>query len=263
MIKKIRTNGNPTTLEIKIESRREIEIGLVVSNANQKNTLYTKRTGVVNGVTSFFVRMPQSPNVAKVVVFNKARGLAKRDNTFRVLSIKQVPLKTSYLPLSKQTNAFVKFAQEFCEEAGVLSASKTGERYKSNNGKFIIDYFDVIRSKGDGSPMSTPARISQVNGRIEVGKSKFETYTIPMRMAIIMHEYSHFYLNRNPSDESEADINGLRIYLSLGYPRIDAYNVFIKVFSKAPTSQNKNRYEKLDSFIKGFNRKNEKANYEQ
>jgi hypothetical protein len=111
--------------------------------------------------------------------------------------------------------------------------------------------------------MSTPARISQINGRIEVGKAMFKKYSIPMRMAILMHEYSHFYLNRNPSDESEADLNGLRIYLSLGYPRIDAYNVFLKVFKKAPTSQNKDRYDKLDNFIKEFRKKNEKGNYEQ
>ncbi len=263
MIKKIKTNGKPTTLEIRIQSRKEIKIALIVSDAEQKNTLYTKRTGVVNGIVSFFVRMPQSPNVAKVVVFNKAKGLMRRDNSFRVLSITQVPLRTTDLPMSKQTKAFVKFAQEFAEDSGILSATKDGERYKSNNGKFIIDYYDVIRSKMSGMPMSTPARISQINGRIEVGKNKFKNYTIPMRMAILMHEYAHFYLNRNPSDESEADINGLRIYLSLGYPRIDAYNVFLKVFRKAPTSQNLDRYEALDSFIKGFRRKNVKGNYEQ
>jgi len=263
MIKKIKTNGKPTTLEIRVESRREVKLALIVSDAEQKNTLYTKRTGVVNGVVSFFVRMPQSPKVAKVVVFNKARGLMKRDNSFRVIAIKQVPLRTINLPMSKQTKAFVKFAQEFSQEAGVLSATKDGDIYKSNNGKFRIDYYDVIRSKMSGYPMSTPARISQINGRIEVGKAKFKKYTIPMRMAILMHEYSHFYLNRNPSDESEADLNGLRVYLALGYPRIDAYNVFLKVFRKAPNKQNRDRYDKLDNFIKEFRRKFEKGNYEQ
>ena len=263
MIKKIKTNGNPTTLEIRVESRREIEIALIISDSEQQNTLYTKRTGVVNGVVSFFARLPQSPNVAKVVVFNKARGLMKRDNSFKVISIKQIPLRTINLPMSKQTKAFVKFAQEFSQEAGTISASKKGDTYKSNNGKFRIDYFDVIRSKMSSYPMSTPARISQINGKIEVGKSKFKKYTIPMRMAILLHEYSHFYLNRNPSDESEADLNGLRVYLALGYPRIDAYNVFLKVFKKAPNQQNKERYDKIDNFINEFKGKFQKGNYEQ
>mgnify|MGYP003624495991 FL=1 len=263
MVKKIKTNGNPTTLEIRVESRREVTLALIVSDAEQKNTLYTKRTGVVNGVVSFFVRMPQSPRVAKVVVFNQARGLMKRDNSYKIVSIKQVPLRTINLPMSKQTKSFVKFAQEFSQEAGVLSATKGGDTYKSNNGKFRIDYFDIIRSKMSGYPLSTPARISQINGKIEVGKSKFQKYTIPMRMAILMHEYSHFYLNRSPSDESEADLNGLRVYLSLGYPRIDAYNVFLKVFKKAPNQQNRERYENLDNFIKEFRTKFEKGNYEQ
>lgn len=263
MIKKIKTNGNPTTLEIKVESRSDIKIALIVSDAEQKNTLYTKRIGLVNGEQSFFVRMPQSPRIARVVVFNLKRGLMKRDDSFKVVYIKQVPLKTINLPISKQTKAFVKFAQEFSQEAGILSATKSGDTYKSNNQKFQIDYYDVIRSKMSGYPMSTPARISQINGRIEVGKSKFKEYTIPMRMAILLHEYSHFYLNNNPSDESEADLNGLRIYLSLGYPRIDAYNVFLKVFKKAPNEQNKDRYDKLDSFIKDFRDKYKNGNYEQ
>jgi hypothetical protein len=263
MVKNIKTNGNPTTLEIRVESKKDIKVALIVSDAEQQNSNYTQRTGVVNGVISFFVSMPQSPNVSKVVVFNKARGLMKRDDSFKIISIKQVPLRTINLPMSKQTKAFVKFAQEFSEEAGTLSASKKGDTYKSNNGKFIIEYFDVIRSKLSGYPMSTPARISQINGRIEVGKIKFRNYTIPMRMAILMHEYSHFYLNRIPSDESEADLNGLRIYLALGYPRIDAYNVFLNVFKKAPNQQNKDRYDKLDNFIKEFKEKYTKGNYEQ
>ena len=71
-----------------------------------------------------------------------------------------------------------------------------------------------------------------------------------MRMAILLHEYSHYYLNTNPSDESQADLNGLNIYLKLGYPRIDIYNVFLNVFKRSPSKENKKRFEKLDRFVK-------------
>ena len=47
-----------------------------------------------------------------------------------------------------------------------------------------------------------------------------------MRMAILLHEFSHFYLNDRMEDETEADLNGLLIYLALGYPRIEAYQSF-------------------------------------
>lgn len=263
MIKKIKTNGKGTTIKIVVESRNKVEIEIIVADAEQKKTLYTKRIGVVNGVASFFVRMPISPKWAKVIVFNKRKGLSRRDNSFKVMEIKEIPLRTINLPMSKQTKAFVKFAEEFCQQAGVLSSAKDGDTYKSNNGKFQIDYFDAIVSKFSAMKLSTPARISQINGRIEVGKDKFIKYTIPMRMAILMHEYSHFYLNRNPSSESEADLNGLRIYLSLGYPRIDAYNVFLNVFKKSASELNYTRFRKLDNFIREFKEKNKVGNYEQ
>ena len=262
MIKRIRLNQQPTTLKIVVESRQPIKIWLKVSDIDRKNTYYTKRYGVVDGKQEFFVRMPQTPPVAKVVVFNEEYGLVRGDRTFRVVSIKKVPLKTIPLKMSKQTRAFVKFAQEFSSEAGTLSASDAGDIYRSNNGKFRIDYFPYIESRNTGKKIKTPARISQLNGRIEVSKYKFKSYTIPMRMAILLHEYSHFYLYRVPSDESEADLNGLKIFLSLGYPRIDAYNVFLNVFKKSPSKQNVGRYEALDNFIKEFEKENKSSKYE-
>ena len=45
-----------------------------------------------------------------------------------------------------------------------------------------------------GSYLPTPARISQLNGKMEVSYMQFLEYTVPMRMAILLHEYSHFYV---------------------------------------------------------------------
>jgi hypothetical protein len=72
-------------------------------------------------------------------------------------------------------------------------------------------------------------------------------------MAILCHEFSHFYVNKNPESEIQADINGLRIYLALGYPRIDAYNVFLNFFQSASTNpETLNRFKTLDKFIKNY-----------
>lgn len=227
----------------------------MVSDAERKNTFYTKRYSTIKGSKKFFVNMPQSPEIAKLRVYNDedtGKGRGRRDRSFRVRDVKVLPLELPPLKASKKTKSFVKFAQEFSDECGYLSASPRGDVYKSNNGKFRIDYFDKIRSKDTGKTITTPARISQLTGRIEVSKKQFKRYTIPMRMAILLHEYSHFYLNRVPSDESEADINGLRLYLDLGYPKIDVYNVFLNVFKRSPSQQNKYRFEKLDSFINNY-----------
>jgi hypothetical protein len=71
-------------------------------------------------------------------------------------------------------------------------------------------------------------------------------------MAILLHEFSHVYLNDNVDDEVEADLNGLLIYLGLGYPRIEAFEVFAVTFMDAPTEINKVRFDKIKNFIENF-----------
>ena len=253
MIKTIELNERPSIIEVLIDTNEREKLWIKVKDNNRPNTYYTNRYGFVNGRKSFFVNMPQAPEVAKVIVYNDELGLRRRDKSFRA-KIRTKPLNLTPPPMSKKTKAFVKFAQEFADECGYLSSSPNGDRYKSNNGKFIIDYFDYIKSKADGEKINTPARISQLTGRIEVSAEAFRKYTIPMRMAILLHEYAHYNLNDEPSSEIEADINGIRIYLGLGYPRIDIFNVFLNVFKRSPNNRNKKRYEELKSFVERYDR---------
>ena len=74
-------------------------------------------------------------------------------------------------------------------------------------------------------------------------------------MAILLHEFAHFYLNKNIDDETEADLNGLLIYLGLGYPRIEGYEAFLQVFEGSPTAENKKRYDVINEFIQNFEKK--------
>jgi hypothetical protein len=249
MVTKLTLNEQPTKLKIVIEAKFKEKIWIQVRDANRKNTYYTKRYGFVDGKEEFVVLMPQAPMEAVVMVFNDNNGMIRNDSSFRVTEVVASPYKLPRYNFSKKTQSFVKFAQEFSDECGYLSSSPQGDVYMSNNGKYRIDYFDQIRNV-NGVVLKTPARISQVNGRIEVSAEQFRGMTIPMRMAILLHEYSHFYLNKNPSNEIEADLNGLNIYLKLGYPKIDIYNVFLNVFKSAPSEPNKIRFEKLDQFVK-------------
>jgi hypothetical protein len=143
---------------------------------------------------------------------------------------------------------FVAFAQKFSYNAGWLTAPRD---FMSSVGGFKIEYLPVIiNSKGE--KMATPARISTKNGRIQASQESFRNMTIPMRMAILLHEFSHFYLNSDVSDETEADLNGLTIYLGLGYPIREAYQAFTSTFIGYPTEQNKKRYDIIDKFIKDY-----------
>jgi hypothetical protein len=249
MVKKIDLYEKPTKLKIVIQTNSKEKIWIKVKDADRKNTYYTSRYSFVRGKKEFFVLMPQSPETALVGIYNAHNGMRRRDASFKA-SVEALPYDVPPLKASKKTKAFVKFAQEFADECGYLSADPRGHIYKSNNGRFRIDYFDVIRSKASKKVIGTPARISQITGKIEVSAEQFRKYTIPMRMAILLHEYAHYYLNKQPSNESEADLNGLNIYLQLGYPKIDVYNVFLNVFKRSPSAQNKSRFEKLDKFVK-------------
>jgi hypothetical protein len=252
MVKNIKLNDEPSKIKIVIETSFREKIWIKVKDPNRKNTYYTKRYGFVDGKEAFFVLMPQAPMEVDIIIYNDINGLMRLDNSFKIIEISKVAYKVPTPNFSKKTKAFVKFAEEFADECGYLSASIKGDVYISNNGKFRINYFDIIRSSKTRERIPTPARISQLTGKIEVSAEQFRKFTIPMRMAILLHEYSHFYLNKNPSNEVEADINGLNIYLKLGYPKIDIYNVFLNVFKTAPSQGNKDRYVKLDNFIKNF-----------
>lgn len=253
MIKNLALNDKPTKLKIVIKTIYRTKIWILVQDADRPNTFYTKRYGFVQGKEEFYVLMPQTPNNAKVIIYNDENGLMRKgnDKSFEVLEITPLDYVLPRNNFSKKTKSFIKFAQEFSDEAGYISASTKGDIYKSNNGMFRIDYFDAIRNV-NGKVLKTPARISQINGKIEVSAEHFRKFTIPMRMAILLHEYSHYYINKNPSNEIEADINGLNIYLKLGYPKIDIYNVFLNVFKTAPSESNKKRFDKLDNFVKNF-----------
>jgi hypothetical protein len=253
MIRTLKLNEQPTIIELFIKTNEREKIWIKVKDSQRENTFYTKRYAFVDGNESFFVNMPQAPDIAKVIVYNDELGLRRRDKSFKV-KLRTKPLDINPPPMSKKTRAFVSFAQDFSDECGYLSSSMKGDRYRSNNGKFIIDYFDYITSKSDGSRINTPARISQLTGRIEVSAEAFRKYTIPMRLAILFHEYAHYHLNDMPSSEIEADINGIRIYLGLGYPRIDIFNVFLNVFKRSPNQRNKERYEKLKEFVERYER---------
>mgnify|MGYP006992428745 FL=1 len=122
--------------------------------------------------------------------------------------------------------------------------------------KFKIKYFPIIKDYLSGRSLSTPARIAHKSGIIEVSKMRFDKYTVPMRMMILLHEFAHKY--KNPamdlpiSDEIGADINALYIYLGMGFSKVDAIYVYANVFLNAQTDQNIARMRKIVDYINKF-----------
>lgn len=255
-----KTKQKPLTLMIEVATNSPQKIQVQVQDINKPNTFYTDRWSTIDGRERFFVRLPIAPYEALISVYNASVGNLRQgeDSTFKVVKVDAQPLKRKMDCVdwnNPKIRDFVQFAEQFSENAGILSAGKfpNGSTYISDEGNFRIDYFDDIRTKR-GLLIPTPARISQSKGIIQVSKEHYKKFTVPMRMAILLHEFSHFYLNKNMEDETEADLNGLLIYLALGFPRIEAYQSFLTTFKDTPTPENKERYEILHQFITNFER---------
>jgi len=243
------------TLAITVATTSPQRIKIILKDADKPHTVYTDRENTVKGKTTFYIRLPQSPDKSLVQIYNVKNGNMKKpadDKSFGIIKLEKQKLERKFAVnrLSNTSYGFVKFAQWFCENAGILSAGKSV--YISDNNRFRIDYVDIIRDRETGKPKNTPARISQTTGIIEISKFHFQKYTVPMRMAILLHEFAHFYLNKDKRNETEADLNALMIYLGLGYPRIEAHHAFLKVFINSPSDQNVKRHQVLTSFIDNF-----------
>jgi len=248
----VKTYNEPQTICVKITTKSAEKICLKVYDYNNPKTVFTDRFMVINGTQTLEVMMPMTPEKAMISVFNFRNGNIKNDKSFSVTTadITRKKLKTRYdvIELSDpQVNSFIKFCQNFCYHASNLSAAL----YKSEDKLFFIDYMERI-TDSRGNELTTPARINKQTGEIQVSKRMFLPLTIPERMAILLHEFSHFNLNENIDNESEADLNGLLIYLGLGFPRIEAINAWLDVFERADTHQNQMRYKLIEQFVDDF-----------
>lgn len=259
MVFSIPSNGLPFTLIIGIKTNSPENISINAKDFSKPNTYYISRKGVVNGYQEYELKFPQSPKLLVFNIFNSKNGnfQSNEDKSFKITKFEANECKTYPLWADSDVTNFVKFAKEFSSNASVLSGGDFKPSiYRSDCGKFCIDYYDKIRNRKTGQYVSTPARIGHNTGIIEISKSDFEKYTVPMRMVILLHEFSHKYMNpkvnREISDEVAADINALNIYLSLGYPDLEAQYAFLKVFKGANNKLNHKRYLILDDFIKKF-----------
>lgn len=218
----------------------------------KKNSIYASREIEVSGKRSIYFSFPVSPKKLFIGVLNSSDP---KDKDYSVTML-ETNLKDYNVWLDQNTKEFLKLAISFSQVCGFTNATPQGRVYTNDDKQFNIRYFDIIRDGRSGNILNTPARIGHNTGIIEVAKAKFDKYTIPMRMMILLHEFSHKY--RNPkigleiSDEIGADINALYIYLGLGFSKIDAICVYANVFLRAQTQGNIARMRKIMDYINKF-----------
>ena len=260
MIFTIPSNRIPFTLVIAIESKGDVKLKITASDDKKPMTFFYNRNIVVNGQREIQLKMPISPKILIVEIYNVEVGRYDNDEdgSFRIVKFEPKKLKQNPVWLKPEDTSFMRFAKQFSENASILSAGdKKPSIYRSDDAKYTIDYYDKIRDKKTGKVVSTPARIGHTTGIIEVSKHDFMQYTVPMRMVILLHEYAHKYKNpkigKQISDEVAADINALSMYLSEGFSEVEAHRAFLTVFKGSDNAQNTRRYLILKDFIAKFN----------
>lgn len=243
------TDNRPISLYVTIVCKGKSKFRVCASDF-QKNSNYADRTIECEDTRTIYLSFPISPAKVKI---NVTQLDGKNDF---IVNIKEKPLKRYNITVDEESAKFLKFASDFSKISGYSSAHPSGRIFSTKDGKFKIKYFPVIIDDRNNKVSSTPARIGHTTGIIEIAKLPFDRYTIPMRMMILLHEYSHVY--RNPklglpiSDEVGADLNALYLYLGSGFSKVDAIYVFCNVFLKAQTPSNMNRMKKIYEYIKRF-----------
>jgi hypothetical protein len=233
---------------------------------------------VVDGRYNFYVRIPICGNECIISVFNVKNGnLADyEDLSFTILNergsqIEKLPLKENYEKIKTFAgiNEFIDFSKRFCFNAGTAPLGT----YVSPSGKFVINYVkECLNYQPDGSVkgvINTPFRISMDDDRIiEASQKLIKNYSVPIRQCLICHESGHGWMNnylaKNPdivdeemqnlAEELEADINGLKLYLGMGFPRTEAYYAWQETFKLNPTEANKIRMDAIVEFTKTFDK---------
>lgn len=248
----ISTNNESMTLSITISCNGKKSFRIWAEQVGKKNSKYADRVVVVNNSRTIYFGLPVTPKELFIGCLNTSNI---NDKDFEVTIVEQ-PLKKYNVWLDEETRQFVQMAINFSQVCGFKAPAPNGTTYQTADGKFTIKNYPVIKDRQSGAVINTPARIGHKTGIIEISAMKFAKYTIPMRVMILLHEFSHKYknpkINLDISNEFGADINGLYIYLGIGFSKIDAICVFANVFLKAQTDSNILRMRKIQDYIQKF-----------
>jgi hypothetical protein len=144
-------------------------------------------------------------------------------------------------------------AKSFAEKAGYIQAGGKVYEYDPalNKDGYYIVYSDSVKDRKTGKHIETPASVGSKSGVIEVSKSHFIKYTVPMRMFILCHEWSHHILDTR--SEFKADEKAVDLYLSQGFPEIEAIYSLTKVFdNKSVNPEQLKRAEVMTGMMRSY-----------
>ncbi len=146
----------------------------------------------------------------------------------------------------------IKLGRSFCYNAGWLPTLPEDQAYSSPDGSLRLQYLPTLIDPRTGQESVTPMRIGERTAVMQANQKLIIPFTTSGRAVMYWHEYSHKYKNTKEDWELEADLNGLTIYLGLGYSQYEAIQVYEQVFSRVPSPENTERMAHIRKFITGF-----------
>lgn len=151
-------------------------------------------------------------DVGFMIRINKTGDAIGNYIKFNSLVVNDYKLKPT--GFNKKEAEFSQFLTEFALQAAYLP---TGVMYNSNAGNYHIDYKDTLPD----NPV-TPMRRAENTNYIQAQANLIRTKPVPRIIYTGFHEFSHEDLNSDPDNESQADINGVRMFLKSGWPKYEA-----------------------------------------
>ena len=219
------TNKKSLIIRMPISAKSKVSVFIVGYDPYSPKTEYFNRRIEVDGPDTVYFYCPQTPNRLSIIAWTSEKG------KFKIGPITTEPLKRDLSVLGKQRKD-VEFIETFSRRVGRLPARRF---YYHKGANFKIELLPVIR-RDNGTKHSTPARIHVSKPLIQVSKQHFDKMSIPQRVAILAHEYSHNFVNRDQDSEFEADSNMVDLYEGLGYGKLEAVYAFANIMKDTDTN---------------------------
>lgn len=238
-IVKFRTDYKPKVVFLSI-SILKVPFRLEISIYDHKraNTIFyaRKEDFTKTEVADYEINLPMTNDEVTILIFTRDERI-NIDDYIKINRFEIKDLKLKKLNLSPEQISLVNFLKQFSLQAGYLPSNY---RFKSDDGEYEIRYLPYIPNDNGGVHV-TPARIHTTENFIEASQLHFKKKPVPRRLAILLHEMSHNYVNENPNSEVEADLNAARIYLAMGFPKSE----FLYAFSKTFKTYSDDQFDKL------------------
>ena len=232
---KINTYKSPFTLELKLFSFYPLH--LIITDVNDITNILFEREIYPMGEQIVKVGFPI---VGEAIILNvntleDIEGF-ENEELFKVVSFKKNKLERRDIFINKNTFNYLNLIKTFCFN---FNNYEPNIIYATNSGIFRILLEENLTT--------TPCRIEVGTNLIEVSKFHFDKLSLAEKVYFLCHEYAHNFLNKDPNSETEADLLGLEVYLSMGFPVISTMTA---MSSLSGTEQNDDRMFDINNFLK-------------